>query len=194
MTTQSPETRRDRPTLSEHVRRAAGINVATCYQCGKCSAGCPMGREMPLPPHDIMRAVINNRRDRVFGDESIWLCLTCETCSARCPNDCDPARVIDALRELAVSEGVSPSPRNVRAFHQAFLDQIKFSGRLFEVGLVLDYKLRSGDLFKDVANAPAMLVRGKLPVKPARIAGHGDVRRIIEACERERTAAGGELA
>jgi len=152
-----------------------------------------MGREMPLPPHDIMRAVINNRRDRVFGDESIWLCLTCETCSARCPNGCDPARVIDALRELAVSEGVSPSPRNVRAFHQAFLDQIKFSGRLFEVGLVLDYKLRSGDLLKDVANAPAMLVRGKLPVKPARIAGHGDVRRIIEACERERTAGGGEL-
>jgi heterodisulfide reductase subunit C len=190
VSTRSLEGNNGRTTLADYVRRTAGINVTTCYQCGKCSAGCPMGREMPTPPHDIMRAAINDRRDLVFSDESIWLCLTCETCSARCPKDCDPARVIDALRELAVSEGVSPSPRNVRAFHKAFLDQIKLTGRLYEVGFVVEYKMRSGDLLSDITNAPAMLKRGKLPVVPSRIAGQKDVAGIMDRCAKAASEGG----
>ena len=174
-----------RRTLSAYVRETTDLNPMRCYQCGKCSAGCPMGSEMPLPPHGIMRMVMTDRRERVFGDDSIWLCLTCETCSARCPNACDPARVIDALRELAVAEGAEHAPRAIRAFHQAFLDQIKMGGRLYEAGLVMDYKLRSGALLQDVAAAPGMLRRGKLPLAPPRIKGSADVRRIIAACERD---------
>ncbi len=53
-------------------------------------------------------------------------------------------------------------PRTISAFHKAFLDQIRTNGRLHEVGLVMEYKLRSGDLMKDVTNAPALFTRGKL--------------------------------
>ncbi len=171
------------------MRRTAATDVARCYQCGKCSAGCPMGPEMALPPHTIMRLALANDRARLFADESLWLCLTCETCSARCPKDVDPARVIDALRELAAIEDAEHAPRAVRAFHQAFLEQIRTNGRLSEVGLVMQYKLRSGALLQDVATAPAMLRRGKLPLRPERIAGAADVRRLMAACERARTGA-----
>ena len=170
------------------MRRTADINVARCYQCGKCSAGCPMGSEMALAPHDIMRLAANNDRETLFGDDAMWLCLTCETCSARCPNDVDPARVIDALRELAAAEGAGHSPRNVRAFHKSFLEQIRMTGRLSEVGLVMQYKLRSGALFQDVAASPGMMTRGKLPIIPPHISGVGEVRAIMAACERERVA------
>jgi heterodisulfide reductase subunit C len=129
-----------------------------------------------------MRRVMYGSRERALQDESIWLCLTCETCSARCPNGCDPARVIDALRELARESGQARMPRNIGAFHKAFLEQIRTNGRLHEMGLVMDYKLKTGDLMKDVTNAPGMFARGKLNLRADKIDGVNEIKRIFEQC------------
>jgi heterodisulfide reductase subunit C len=169
-------------TLVSEIRETTGVNAATCYQCGKCSAGCPMASESDLRPHNVMRLVIQNRRERALSDQTIWLCLTCETCSARCPNACDPARVIDALREMSIEAGVAEMPRAIGAFHKSFLDQIRSNGRLHEFGLVMSYKLGSGDLMKDVTSAPAMLSRGKLSFRAERIEGVAEMKRIFEKC------------
>ena len=169
-------------TLAAEIHDATGVNAATCYQCGKCSAGCPMASESDLRPHNVMRLVIQDRRDKALADQSIWLCLTCETCSARCPNACDPARVIDALREMSLDAGVADLPRTIGAFHKAFLEQIRSNGRLHEMGMVMEYKLRSGELMKDVANAPGMLSRGKLSLRADRIDGVDEIKRIFEKC------------
>jgi heterodisulfide reductase subunit C2 len=170
-------------TLAADVRSRSGINVATCYQCGKCSAGCPMASESDLRPHAVMRLAMQDRRADVLADQSIWLCLTCETCTARCPNGCDPARVIDALREIAAESGVSPQQRNIRAFHRSFLEQVRLNGRLYEAGFMLTYKMRSGDLFSDATAAPGMLSRGKLSPMPDRIKATGEIRRIFRMCD-----------
>ena len=169
-------------TLAHEIEAATGINPATCYQCGKCSAGCPMAHESDLRPHQVMRRVTYGRRELALRDESIWLCLTCETCSARCPNDCDPARVIDAVRELSIESGQAVMPRTIGAFHKAFLQQIRNNGRLHEVGLVMDYKLKTGALMKDVTNAPGMFARGKLNLRADRIEGVNEIKRIFEQC------------
>ena len=170
-------------TLAGEILETTGANAATCYQCGKCSAGCPMAADSDLRPHNIMRLVVQDHRAKALSDPTIWLCLTCETCSARCPNACDPARVIDALRDMSLAAGASSMPRNIQAFHRAFLDQVRSNGRLHEVGLVMEYKLRSGDLIKDVTNAPSLLTRGKLSLRADRIKGVAEVRRIFEKCE-----------
>lgn len=170
------------PTLATEIEAATGINPATCYQCGKCSAGCPMASESDLRPHQVMRRAMYGSRERALQDESIWLCLTCETCSARCPNGCDPARVIDAMRELAIESGQARMPRTIGAFHKAFLEQIRSNGRLHEMGLVMDYKLKTGDLMKDVTNAPGMFTRGKLNLRADRIEGVNEIKRIFEQC------------
>jgi len=125
---------------------------------------------------------MQDRREQALTDESIWLCLTCETCSARCPNDCDPARVIDAVRELSIEAGSADMPRTISAFHKAFLEQIRSNGRLHEFGMVMDYKLRSGELMKDVTSAPGMLTRGKLSFRAERIEALDEIRRIFEKC------------
>jgi heterodisulfide reductase subunit C len=170
------------PSLAAEIEAATGINPATCYQCGKCSAGCPMASESDLRPHQVMRRVVYGSRERALQDESIWLCLTCETCSARCPNGCDPASVIDALREISIESGMATMPRTVRAFHKSFLEQIRGNGRLHEVGLIVGYKLRSGALMDDVTNTPGLLSRGKLGIMPTKIKGVAEVKRIFDKC------------
>ncbi len=169
-------------SLAGELQRLTGKNVAACYQCGKCSAGCPMAEEMPLKTHQMLRLAQLDQRDKLLASESPWLCLTCETCTARCPNEVDPARLIDGLREVAFRADPGKAPRHMRAFHQSFLQQIRSHGRVFEFGLVLGYKLRSGALFDDVLNAPGMFVRGKLALAPQNIEGKDEVRGIFEAC------------
>lgn len=141
-----------------------------------------MAAETTLRPHDLMRMVQRDERERLFADDSMWLCLTCETCSARCPNECDPARIIDALREIAAAAHPGLAPRPIRAFHRSFLDQIRWNGRVHEIGLVAEYKARTGSFIADVATTPGMMARGKLPLLPVRTKGIADVRRIFAAC------------
>jgi len=181
-------------TLAAEIRRRTGLNAAKCYQCGKCSAGCPMAEETTLRPHDILRLVQRNRARDVFGNNSIWLCLTCETCTTRCPNEVDPARIIDALREMAYDdpENRGRPPRKIRAFNRAFLDWMRRAGRMYEFGMIAEYKLRSGSLFSDLDKAPAMMARGTLKLLPPRIKGIDDVRRIFEACEARRPKRSGD--
>lgn len=175
-------------TLLDDIRARTGLDPAACYQCGKCSAGCPMAAETRLRPHDVMRLVAQDRREELLADESIWLCLTCETCGARCPNGCDPARTIDELRAMAAER----APRPIAAFHSSFLEQVRRHGRSFELGLVLAYKLRSGALLQDAAAAPGMLARGKLKLKPETIAGIAEVQRLFAACAAAERAGGEE--
>ncbi|HEY5112717.1 MAG TPA: 4Fe-4S dicluster domain-containing protein [Coriobacteriia bacterium] len=171
-----------RPSLAEEIRHATGRNPARCYQCGKCSAGCPMAAETSLRPHDVMRLVNLDRRDELLASASIWLCLTCETCVARCPNQCDPAATVDVLREMAVASSCAV-PRPIAAFHRSFLDQVQRTGRMFELGLMIEYKLRTGAFLTDITAAPGTVARGKLSFLPHAIDGVKEVRRIFKACE-----------
>ena len=44
--------------LEKRVEDETGQKVRTCYQCKKCSAGCPVAFAMDLLPHEVMRLVI----------------------------------------------------------------------------------------------------------------------------------------
>jgi heterodisulfide reductase subunit C2 len=146
-----------------------------------------MASEMDLKTHGIIRLLQLDRDERLLSSEAIWMCLTCETCTTRCPNQFDPAAVIDALREIVLKKIPDKVPKRISAFHSAFLDQIRAHGRVFEFGLVASYKLRSGALFDDVEAVPSMLSRGKLTFTPKEIEGIKALRRIFEQCATEKS-------
>ena len=106
--------------LAVKIRALSGENTYLCYQCQKCSVGCPTAHAMTYRPAQIMRAVQFGLGDMLVRDASIWRCLTCETCGTFCPNDLHPREVIEALRCMAMDNGrdLSHDPeldRGVRA-------------------------------------------------------------------------------
>jgi heterodisulfide reductase subunit C len=118
---------------------------------------------------------------KALQSEGIWLCLACETCSTRCPQEVEVPKVMDFLRTEAVRTGVAhPRSKDILAFHRAFMDSVEMTGRLYEIGLVANYKLRSRHLLKDVMLAPKMFMRGKLPLTPHLIQGRDAMKRIFK--------------
>ena len=93
--------------LAARVRELCGENSYLCYQCQKCSVGCPTAHAMTYRPAQIMRAVQFGLEDLVLEDASIWRCLTCETCGTFCPNDLHPRAVIETLRCMVMENGRS---------------------------------------------------------------------------------------
>jgi len=169
----------DRAFASE-VRRRAGEDPAECYQCGKCTAGCPMAFAMDMDPARVMRLVQLGQRDAVLGSRAIWLCASCETCMARCPQEVDLAAVMDALRIMAREAGLTSAQREVALFNQGFLDGVKSRGRVHETMLVMLHKLKTLHLLQDVGKGPTMMLKGKLPLRGHKPSDPGQVRRIFE--------------
>jgi heterodisulfide reductase subunit D len=99
--------------LAVKIRELSGENTYLCYQCQKCSVGCPTAHAMTYRPAQIMRAVQFGLQGMLLQDASIWRCLTCETCGTFCPNDLHPREVIEALRCMAMEDGLDLSADEV---------------------------------------------------------------------------------
>ncbi len=82
------------------VEELSGQNLLACYQCGKCSAGCPAISEMDILPNQIIRYAQLGMKDELLKSKSIWICASCFTCNARCPKGINIAEVIEALRQI----------------------------------------------------------------------------------------------
>ena len=160
-------------TLAYSIEKNVEVHAQKCYQCGKCTAGCPVAEEMDLPPSMVLRLLQTEdpvNEERVLRSISIWLCVTCEMCLSRCPMEIDIPSMMDYLRQRSMKEKkVNPRAKKIIAFHKSFLNSIRFTGRLFELGLIIDYKRQSLNMTQDIALAPKMISRGKLHLIPDRV-------------------------
>lgn len=130
-------------TLAERVAVESGQPIALCYQCRKCTAGCPTALDMDLPPHEVVRRALLGEDETVLGSSAIWLCVGCGACGERCPNGISLGEVMPALRRLARERGVAPGEKRTAAFHAASAASARETGRLHEAGLLLDYARRA---------------------------------------------------
>ena len=133
-------------TFLEEIEAAGPFNVAACFQCRKCTNGCPASFAMDIFPDRIIRLAILGRIGEVLESHTIWICASCETCTTRCPNGVRIAELMDYFKELALHAGITPALPSVAAFYRTFLDNLKLTGRVFEVGLLPAYWVRSGQV------------------------------------------------
>ncbi len=160
-------------------------NPSMCYQCGKCSAGCPVRDFMEMPPNRVVRFVQLGFYDEALNSSTPWLCAGCMTCTSRCPQEFELTKFMDALRQVALKHGIKPPETNTVKFHKAFLKQIENYGRSFELGMLKDYKMSSGKLFQDMTLAPETLMKGKMGFTPNKVKNRSAVNKIFRLSRNE---------
>lgn len=170
----------------ERVRKLSGQDVRRCYQCGKCSAGCAVHncKGMDVSPNRIMRMVQLGMEEEVLKTKTIWVCVQCSTCTARCPRDIDIARVMDALRIMSKKRNISEYAKNSNIFHDMFMSNIKKYGRMYEFGFIVGYTLKTGFGFNLVDVGPATLLKGNLTFFPPKMKNSAQIKQIAENIER----------
>lgn len=161
------------------VEEESGQVVARCYQCGNCSAGCPMNFAYDMPVNRIMRLIQLGQKEAVLSSKSLAYCATCETCTARCPNNIEVAVIMDVCRHMARREKrLTVWP--VRMFAASFLKTVETFGRAYEAGLMGAFMVGTMRPFTDLDLVPKVLPKGKLPLLPHSIKGRKEVAAIFK--------------
>lgn len=165
--------------FAQEVREKSGQPIELCFQCQKCASGCPMGESTDYYPNQVIRMIQFGMVDKILQSTAIWLCLSCEACSVRCPNGIKIPEVMDVLREMAFKKKITAKGKNAPIFHHIFLNSIKKRGRVHEASMMIEYKIKSGDLFSDMATGLKMLQKGKLPLVMKSIKRKKEIKKIF---------------
>ena len=165
--------------LMQVLEHESGQPISRCYQCKKCSAGCPVAPVADLHTNEVIRLVQLGDTERLLNSNRLWLCLSCKTCQARCPNGIDTSAVIDVLKGMVFKEGRKPAETKIPEFYKSFMDSVKWTGRLYELGMIGLYKLRTKTYTDDMGLGIEMLKRGKLKFLPEKVKNLNQVREIF---------------
>lgn len=166
--------------LVKIIEAESGQQVSHCYQCKKCSAGCPVAPMADLHTNEVIRLVQLGDTERLLKSNRLWLCLSCKTCQARCPNGIDTSAVIDVLKGMVLRQGRKPADTKIPVFYKSFLDLVNMNGRLYELGMIGLYKMRTGTYTDDISLGMEMFKRGKLKFLPERVGKLNQVKEIFQ--------------
>lgn len=161
------------------MEERSGQPISACYQCRKCTAGCPTAFAMDFDPAQIVRMIQLGQQETLLHSETIWLCVGCETCGTRCPNQICIGKINDTLKAMAVEAGAPVGETSVYEFHQAFLNSIRRFGRVHEVTMLIEYTLHSPTLLSDMGMGLQMFLAGKLRMLPHLIRERGQIAHLF---------------
>ncbi len=153
-------------------------NISACMQCGTCSGGCPNIERMDLSPRSFVLMVQRGDWETVLKSNTLWNCSSCHTCTSRCPRGVRPSEVIEAVKAIAIREGIS---NDSTRFNLAFLELIRKRGILFEPELMYKYGGMSV-LIDQIPLGIQLALRGKLSPLPAQVR---DTEKFSQALEQE---------
>jgi heterodisulfide reductase subunit C len=174
----------------EIVAQAGNLDLDYCFQCGMCSGSCPTIDRMDYGPRRIMHMVRLGLIDQVLESKDIWMCVSCFSCTARCPQSIQIADVLSVLRNVSLARGIARDQE--ASFSRAFVQVIQRHGRMYEAEVMLRYYLgKQGlagvvPLIKQAGLAMNMLRKRKLALRPERIEQRDALKAIVRLGERAR--------
>jgi len=172
-------------SFHEEVNERSGENVGLCWHCRTCAGGCPYVKAMDYHPHAVFRLVQLGLRKEALESSTIWICVSCNTCSIQCPAAIDIPAIMDALRHMAVQEGVKIAQPEIVKFHEEVLGSIERYGRTHKLEIMMRYKVRMRQWFKDMDLGLKMLSRRKLDLKPSKIDRPEEVSRLFTGSDKD---------
>ncbi|MFN3535424.1 MAG: 4Fe-4S dicluster domain-containing protein [Desulfatiglandales bacterium] len=171
------------------IEGETGINLGACYQCERCTNSCPVAEFMDIKPHQVIRSVQLGQRSRLLGSRTIWVCLSCEMCSAHCPNEVGVAEVIIHLRNLAARSPYPAHEKELELFYRKFMGELTRFGRINEIWLmtsmnmspsVLIKKVKDGSFLPELKLGLELVKRGRLHFWPKKSKAAKELRRLQE--------------
>lgn len=163
----------DYPGLVGAIHELTGTDPQLCYQCLKCTSGCPVADQADMGPHQVMRAIQLGRDNMALQSRMAWLCVSCQICTSRCPQGIDVAGTMDALKMIGVQEGIKPPVPEVAVFNRAGLVSLKYLGRIYELGVMATWNIGTGHLLKDLGMGVDLIRHGNMRLLPSAVRRHG---------------------
>ena len=168
-------------SFTDLVQERSGENVRRCYYCRKCTVGCPTAYVMDYKPAQVLKLIQLGQKDTLLRSTAIWLCVGCETCGTRCPNEIRLAPVMDTLKYMALEESYLVPEAAVYALHRSFLDSIKLWGRVHEATMLAEFMLLSrGAILSDLGMGMQLILKGKISFMPERIKRLAEVKALYK--------------
>jgi heterodisulfide reductase subunit C len=168
--------------------QVGNLDPAYCFQCGVCSGSCPTVDRMEYGPRRIMHMIRLGLADQVLRSRDIWLCVSCFSCSSRCPQQVDISEVMSVLRNLSIARGVAKDEEAI--FSRTFVDVLQRHGRMYEMEVLLRYYASkpglSGlvGLVKQAGLGMDMFRKGKIALRPERIEDTDELKQLAEKIDR----------
>ncbi len=126
-----------------------------------------MSFAMDYHPAQLIHAIRLGITDLVFYSKTMWMCASCETCTTRCPQEVDIAKVMDACKILALKQNIKPTIPKVSIFNKAVLRNMKWFGRIHELAAITDMKLRTFEFSKDLGLGIRLILKDKIKLFPS---------------------------
>lgn len=163
----------------ERIVADAQVDLKDCYQCGKCSAGCPVAPMADSTPREVVRNLQLGLVDRALRSNMPWLCAKCGMCYARCPQSFNMPELLAACRRVAQEQCYVSIPES-KQFDSLFIDGVRRKGVSDEAMLAARFNLSTGHFMQDALNAPKMAARGMLDLGSLKTSGNDEVRELID--------------
>ncbi|GAB4253645.1 MAG: 4Fe-4S dicluster domain-containing protein [Thermoleophilia bacterium] len=164
-------------SIREKILARVKTDVAACYQCGNCSAGCPAAFTFDYAPNQVMRMLQVGLVDEVLKSSAVQNCIQCLTCTARCPRNIDIAGIFEDLKTIAAARNLDV-PEHARTFNRLFLENIAKYGRLTEATFLVRFNMAARKPMNDADLGMPMLSKGKIEIVPRKAKGADEVGRI----------------
>ncbi len=160
-----------------------GNPINTCIQCGTCSATCPVasGGFMDNSPRRLIAMIRAGFKEQVLKANTFWYCASCYQCTVRCPRGIDIAELMYGLKRYTVWRTEYQQGLIGPTFSETFVKMIVRTGRSYEPVLATSYLFTYGlpEIIQEAQTATALMLKGRLPLLPARIKRLDNFKRMI---------------
>ena len=86
------------PEFVNGLKKFGAVDINACYNCGNCTAICPLSDEDNSFPRKMLRYSVLGLENRIEDSLDPWLCYYCGECSETCPREANPGELMMSLR------------------------------------------------------------------------------------------------
>lgn len=92
------------PELLNELKKFGEIKIEACFNCGTCTASCPLATDEHPFPRNNLRMVQLGLEDKLRQSLDPWLCYYCGDCSITCPRQAEPGEAQMTMRRWLTAE------------------------------------------------------------------------------------------